>query len=118
VLVVDDEEAVRQVAAEVLGKAGHEILLAHDGLQALELFTPATRTYRVVLLDVSMPRLDGLETYKRIREMKSEVPVVLMSGYDQEAAMERFAGLGIRAFLQKPFSPAELRAIVAKVSGG
>ena len=118
VLVVDDEEAVRQVAAEVLGKAGHEILLAHDGLQALELFTPATRTYRAVLLDVSMPRLDGLETYKRIREMKSEVPVVLMSGYDQEAALERFAGLGIRAFLQKPFTPAELRAIVAKVVAG
>lgn len=116
VLVVDDEEAIRQVAAEVLGQAGYEVMVACDGRQALELFTPATRTYRVVLLDLSMPRLDGLETYKMIRELKSVVPVVLMSGYEEEAALERFAGLGIRAFLQKPFTPAGLQAIVTRAA--
>ena len=114
VLVVDDEETIRQVASETLTKAGYDIVVACDGLQALERFPGAGVTCRVVLLDLSMPRLDGLETFKRIRELKSEVPVVLMSGYGEEAAMERFAGLGISAFLQKPFTTAALQAVVAK----
>ena len=117
VLVVDDEETVRQVAVETLTKAGYEIVVACDGVQALELFAPVSLTCRAVLLDLSMPRLDGLETFKRIRELKSEVPVVLMSGYGEEAAMERFAGLGISAFLQKPFTTAALQAVMAKAFG-
>ncbi|MFT3830175.1 MAG: MASE1 domain-containing protein [Opitutaceae bacterium] len=115
-LVVDDEAAVRQVAVDVLGNAGMAVVAASDGVQALELFGTDGQGLHAVLLDLSMPRLGGLETFKRLRERRSDIPVVLMSGFEAEEALERFAGLGITGFLQKPFTIQALRAVVADVS--
>ncbi len=115
-LVVDDEAAVRQVAADVLGGAGLAVVAASDGVQALELFGAEGHGVQAVLLDLSMPRLGGLETFKRLRERCAGVPVVLMSGFEAEEALERFAGLGITGFLQKPFTIQTLRGVVLDVA--
>ncbi|HLP02052.1 MAG TPA: MASE1 domain-containing protein [Opitutaceae bacterium] len=115
-LVVDDEAAVRQVAVDVLGNAGLTVIAASDGVQALELFGADGQGTHAVLLDLSMPRLGGLETFKRLRERRADIPVVLMSGFEAEEALERFAGLGITGFLQKPFTIQALRAVVTDVS--
>jgi PAS domain S-box-containing protein len=115
-LVVDDEAAVRQVASDVLGSAGIAAVAAVDGVQALELFGVDGQGLHAVLLDLSMPRLGGLETFKRLRRCRPDIPVVLMSGFEEDEALERFAGMGITGFLQKPFTIQALRAIVADVS--
>ena len=117
-LVVDDEATVRQVAAEMLGASGVASVLAADGLQALGLFGADGRGFRAVLLDYSMPQLDGVETFRRLRQRRPDIPVVLMSGFAVEEALERFTGLGITGFLQKPFSTGALLTAVAAVSGG
>ena len=117
ILVVDDEAAVRQVATDILAQHGSTTTVAEDGLRALELLGGDELRVHAVLLDYSMPRLDGLETFKRLRERRRDLPVVLMSGFDREVALERFAGLGITGFLQKPFSPADLLAAVATAAG-
>ena len=118
VLVVDDEATIRQVAADVLTQNGIPATTASDGLQALELFAAPGAGFRAVLLDFSMPRLDGVETLKRLRARQPDIAVVLMSGFEAEEALERFAGLGISGFLQKPFTPAALLAAMAKAHTG
>ncbi len=110
ILVVDDEQTIRQVAADLLAKNGFRTIVAEDGLKAVELLGAEQRPIRAVLLDYSMPKIDGLETLKRLRSLRPELPIVLMSGFEAEEALERFAGLRVSAFLQKPFSAAELIA--------
>jgi len=117
VLIVDDEETIRQVAADVLTKAGFQTVVAADGLLALEALAVDGREFRGVLLDFSMPRLDGVETFKRIKARYPKLPVVLMSGYEEEDAVERFAGLGLSGFVQKPFTPATLQQLLQKALG-
>ncbi len=113
VLIVDDEDTIRQVAAEVLVKSGNRTTVAEDGRRALELFARDERSFHAVLLDYAMPHLDGLETFRQLRQRRPDLPVVLMSGFDRDEALERFANLGLSGFLQKPFTPAQLLAAIA-----
>ena len=107
VLVVDDHEAVRNVARTGLEMAGYEVLLACDGVEAMTAFKQA-KTVDAVVLDLTMPRLGGLETLAQLREVAPHVPVILMSGYGEKELQTRFAGLGFSAFLPKPFVPSDL----------
>lgn len=107
VLIVDDHEAVRNVARAGLEMAGYEVLLASDGVEAVSVFNDAPKIDAVVL-DLTMPRRGGLETLAEIRKISSDVPVILMSGYGEKDLQSRFAGLGFSAFLPKPFVPTDL----------
>jgi CheY-like chemotaxis protein len=104
VLVVDDEEVVRQMAQRMLERCGFTVLQAGDGRQGLDLFQTRAADIRLVLLDLTMPRLDGLQAFKEIRRLRPQVPVILTSGYTEQEAITRFDGLGLTGFLQKPFS--------------
>ncbi len=113
VLIVDDEDTIREIAAEVLVKNGHSTTVAEDGRRALELFARDDRRFHVVLLDYAMPHLDGLETFRQLRQRRTDLPVILMSGFEREEALDRFVNLGLAGFLQKPFTPTELLAAIA-----
>jgi signal transduction histidine kinase len=99
VLLADDEERVRRTTRLLLESAGFEVLEAQDGSEAIEVFEANADGLDVVVLDVSMPGLDGTDALVKIRELRPEVPAVLMSGYD-EARVEPQSGT---AFVQKPF---------------
>ncbi|HEY4299796.1 MAG TPA: PAS domain S-box protein [Candidatus Didemnitutus sp.] len=103
VLVVDDEEAVRKVAARLLEKLGFAVDIAADGQEALVLFESAAEDYAVVLLDQTMPRMDGEETFRRMRLLRPQVRVLLMSGFNRVDMLDRFMGQGLAGFVQKPF---------------
>jgi PAS domain S-box-containing protein len=103
VLVVDDEEAVRTVAVRLLEKLGFAVQTASDGEEALAIFQAEAAAYRLVLLDLTMPRLDGEETFRRLRQLRPEISVVLMSGFNKVDAINRFTGRGLAGFVQKPF---------------
>ncbi len=108
ILVVDDEEGVRMVAAELLRSMGFDILLAADGLEALERFQTSPVPIRAVLMDLTMPHLDGVETFRELRRLDPHCRVVLTSGYNEQDAIQNFLGRGLAAFVQKPFLRGDL----------
>jgi two-component system cell cycle sensor histidine kinase/response regulator CckA len=107
-LVVDDEASVRAVTAGILERKGFTVHLASDGRDGADRFAAAPDQFRAVLLDLTMPRLNGEETLREIRRLRPRIPVLLMSGFNSHEAENRFAGLGLNGFLQKPFGGDDL----------
>ena len=110
VLVVDDEEAVRSIAATVLEIHGAGTLTAASGDEALALLRTHGEKIALVLLDLTMPGISGEETLRRIRMLGASQPVILMSGYSETETMQRSTNLGVAGFIQKPFEVATLLA--------
>ncbi|PRQ07794.1 hybrid sensor histidine kinase/response regulator [Enhygromyxa salina] len=115
VLVVDDEQMIRELAGEVLEGAGHSVLLGHDGDDGLRLFNAHVDTIDVVVLDRTMPGLDGLELLAKIRERRPDIPVIISSGYAQDEGSRQLSALGIDAILQKPWAPRDLVHLVGEL---
>jgi signal transduction histidine kinase len=103
VLVIDDEEAVRNVARRMLERVGFTVLTAVDGRAGLELFQRRADGIDAVLLDLTMPHMNGEETFRALRRIRTDVPVILTSGYSEQDTSAEFAGKGIAGFVQKPF---------------
>jgi signal transduction histidine kinase len=116
-LVVDDEDTVRAAAARMLEALGFEVLMAETGAEAIELFRRAHASISVVLLDLTMPRKGGVEVFRELRAVQPDAAVILMSGYDEQVAVDPFADDGLAGFLQKPFRLEELRARVRAALG-
>lgn len=109
VLVVDDEETVRELCGEMLRNMGFRTLLAADGHDALRIFRDHGGGIDCVLLDLMMPGLDGVGTYQELQRMDPNVKVILCSGYSVEEATERFAGFELAGFIGKPYGLRQLR---------
>jgi CheY-like chemotaxis protein len=118
VLVVEDEEGVRDVAERILQEIGFDTVTAVDGRDALEVMDRVGSSVTAVLLDLSMPRMGGLETFRHLREHRPELPVILMSGYNEQVVAPQFndSGPGITAFLQKPFLAEDLIGVLRRVA--
>jgi CheY-like chemotaxis protein len=108
VLLVDDEEAVRSLAARMLERMGFTVLTAADGVEGIELFRARAEEVRCVLLDFSMPRMDGVQASQELHRIKSGVPIVVCSGFNRPEVEHRFQGVPIASFLHKPFRYEEL----------
>ena len=118
VLLAEDESGVREVVGRMLERIGFRVLPAQDGIEALEALDRSNQAVTAVLLDVSMPRMGGAETLRRIRELRRDLPVILMSGYtEQEVASKLLNGdHGATGFLQKPFLPEDLASALRHIS--
>ena len=108
VLLVDDEETVRTVGRQMLERAGFNVLIAVDGRQALDIFTKQSNDITCVLLDLTMPNMDGEETFRELLRVKNDVRVILSSGYNEQEAIDRFTHSGLAGFIQKPYQFASL----------
>jgi CheY-like chemotaxis protein len=108
-LIVDDEEAVRGVVARMCSNMGFEVFTATDGVHALDVYKEKANRIDAVLLDLTMPHMDGEETFREVRRMNPDAFVLLMSGFNEQEAMGRFVGKGLAGFIQKPFTPEQLR---------
>lgn len=104
VLIVDDEEAIREVVRDILELSGIETILAANGQEAIELFTQHHDRIRVILLDLRMPIMSGTETYHRLRELDPHVRVILSSGYDDKVSSLNFQVDDAVYFLRKPYA--------------
>jgi len=109
VLIADDEANVRAVGKAMLEHIGFKVVIAPDGRDALKTLDKYADEIVCVLLDLTMPRLGGEETFREIRELAPGLPVILCSGYHEQDATRAFAGKGLAGFIQKPFSLATLR---------
>ncbi len=115
VLVADDEETVRFVTSQMLEIVGFDVVTAYDGTQALELFREDPDKWVLVLLDLTMPRLDGVDTHREIHRIRPDLRVLVMSGFSEQEVMGRFAGSGFAGFIHKPFRTATLIEKVQEV---
>jgi PAS domain S-box-containing protein len=118
ILVVDDEEIVRRIARTALERAGYTVLQAADGREAIEVFEREAGDIRLVALDMTMPGMSGEETFRRLREIEAEVPVLVSSGYAKAEVFQRFGG-SIDGYLHKPYGITDLaRAVRAALDKG
>lgn len=117
ILVVDDEDSVRAVASALLRRRGFRTQEASDGVKALEIFQQQPDAFDLVLLDLTMPSMNGEETLRALRDVHPTVNVLLMSGYNEQDVTRMFAGRSLSGFLQKPFRAEELYASVARSLG-
>jgi len=115
ILLIDDEEIVRQTAKAALEGAGYTVLLALDGVSGLDVFYRHREELDLVLLDLGMPGKTGTEVLREIREVDSMIPVVIASGYSEEEVAKRFEGAAISGTIAKPFTGPRLVAAVARV---
>lgn len=114
ILLVDDEEIVRKVAKTALEIQGYHVVLAHNGKEAVEVFQEMSDSISLVILDLTMPVMGGVDALPHLRAIRPEVTVMLSSGYTEADAMRRFSADGLAGFIQKPYTSAQLRQ---KVNG-
>ncbi|MDQ6950812.1 MAG: transporter substrate-binding domain-containing protein [Mariprofundales bacterium] len=115
VLIVDDEETVREAAAMMLEAMGFAILTAVDGEDGVRVYRQHQAKIVVVLMDMTMPRMDGKRCFTELRRINQDVRVVLSSGYNAQEATSQFAGQGLAGFLQKPYFPDTLQARMREI---
>ncbi len=118
VLIADDEETVCTVGKQMLERLGFSVLTAPDGREALKVFREHADEFVCVLLDLTMPHMDGEEAFRAMRRLHPDVPVILCSGYNERDATQRFAGKGLAGFIQKPYNMTTLREKLAEVLRG
>lgn len=115
VLVVDDEETVRDVCRRALQEAGYQVLTAADGAEGLEVFREHRALIVAVVLDLTMPKMDGQQAFNAMRMIVPGVKVLLMSGFSESEVISRFTSKTPAAFIQKPYTPEMLLAKVRSI---
>jgi two-component system cell cycle sensor histidine kinase/response regulator CckA len=118
VLVIDDQAGVRDVARSALQLYGYSVLTADNGLRGVELFREWQDEVDVVILDLTMPVMDGEEALWHLREIRPNLKVILSSGYSEIDATRRFSGKGLAGFLQKPYTARKLGEAVRQALPG
>ena len=113
VLVVDDDNDVRDAVSFILESLGYKVLIACDGQEALEIFREHNADIDVVLLDWRMPGMNGKECYQELRKIDPDVIAILTTGYGQEGMAQDLHGEGIHGFIRKPYRTQELAEVVA-----
>jgi two-component system cell cycle sensor histidine kinase/response regulator CckA len=115
ILLVDDEDGVRMVAARMLEQLGYHVLSVSSGSRALEIYPGEQRRIDLVILDMIMPGMGGVETFHKFKEVNPKVRVLLSSGFSLDGDAERLMAAGARGFIQKPYRLANLSHKVAEI---
>ena len=118
ILVVDDEQMVLSVFRRVLTEGGYELVCAQSGFECVDLFRRGGPSYDLVLTDLSMPLMDGEETFQRLRQIAPAAKVVLMAGFVDNSRLEKMMSNGLSGFVGKPFAPVEILAVVTSLLSG
>jgi CheY-like chemotaxis protein len=114
VLLADDEETVRGIGAEMLKELGFTVVTAADGRDAVEIFR-SRDDISFVILDLTMPHMDGEQCFRELRQLKPDVKVIMSSGYNEQEVTGKFAGKGLAGFLQKPYKLSTLQDVIRKL---
>ncbi len=109
IIIVDDEESVRAVGKRMLEKYGFTVKTARDGIEGLKVYQEMGESVVCVLLDLTMPHMDGEQTFRELRRINPNVKVILCSGYNEQDATQNFSGKGLAGFLKKPYTLSKLR---------
>jgi PAS domain S-box-containing protein len=114
ILIVDDEKSIRVVGSKMLEKIGFNVLTASDGIEAIAKYKEHHEDIVCILLDLTMPNMDGIETFHELHKINPDFKVILCSGYNQQDATESFPINSLNGFLKKPFSLGKLQEVLKK----
>lgn len=114
ILVVDDEAANRELMSDMLRATGYQTILASDGVDCMQRLLPHIDEIAGVVLDATMPRKSGVETYKEIRAIKPDMPILVVSGFSEEIVSLGFETQTMTHFLQKPFAQSQFLSAVRR----
>ncbi|MCP5048506.1 MAG: response regulator, partial [bacterium] len=112
ILVIDDEEIMRQTAKDILEECGYEVILAENGEQGVQLYQAHKDKIKAVLMDMVMPKMSGKQSYIEISKINKDVKVILASGFKQDDRVESILQLGVNGFIQKPYSLVKLANLI------
>jgi len=115
ILVVDDEEIMRTVAKDILEECGYDVLVANNGKEGLESFEKHNNEIKAVMLDMVMPEMSGKEAFIKIKEIEPNVSVLLTSGFRKDQRVEDALSLGVKDFIQKPYTLEKLSEAVYRL---
>ena len=115
VLVVDDEEAIREVATKILEMGGYKVITANDGTEALGEFVQHQQEIRLVITDILMPYMDGIALIRSLRQIEPSVTIIAASGQEADAEFLTTAGIKVEKFLPKPFTAETLLSAIYSV---
>ena len=116
VLVADDNEVAQRLCRRVLEKAGHRVLTASDGIEAVKIALEPSGAPDVILMDVAMPAMDGLEAMRKIKAEKPNLAIVIASAHSMAGDRERFLAAGADDVLSKPFKLTDLTSVVERLT--
>lgn len=114
ILIADDEKYIRDLATKMLTIAGYSVLLAQNGREAITMYTENIKQISCIILDLTMPELDGVEALAELRKISYSVPIIISSGYCENDIEERFKDKNISGFLQKPYQITEIVSAIKK----
>lgn len=117
ILLVDDEEMIVDVGQRMLSRLGYEVLIAKSGQEALSIYQANADSIDLVVLDMVLPQMSGEEIYDQLRQMNSEVKVILSSGYGLDSKVSEIMARGCSGFIQKPFNLQSLSETIQAVLG-
>lgn len=115
IMVVDDEPMALVLSKHVLTQAGFEVVTAQSGLECLDLYRSRPGRFDLILLDLTMPLMDGEETFNRLREIDAKAVVVLNTGFIEEHRLEQMMADGLAGFVPRPYQPAEVIAQIKSI---
>jgi excisionase family DNA binding protein len=115
ILVADDEEAIRGLLARTLALAEYDVRTVADGQSAIDLLR--AERFQLLITDLRMPGIDGLEVIREARRLSAALPVVIITGFPSEASAIEAINLGVSGYLTKPFRVAKVLAVAAKALG-
>jgi excisionase family DNA binding protein len=117
VLVVDDEESVRELLSKTLALAEYRVDTVAGGAAALERLRDARDAYDLMFADLMMPDMDGLTLIRQVKRLKSDLPIIIITGFSTESSAIEAVNLGVAGYLTKPFRVPQVLAAAAKVLG-
>jgi signal transduction histidine kinase/ActR/RegA family two-component response regulator len=117
ILLVDDEDTVRSVTRRMLERAGFSVITAADGREAVRVFRDSADKLACVLMDLTMPHMNGDVAFREMHKIRSDIPIILSSGYNPQDVRARFAGKGLAGFIQKPYQLADMIETLRSVLG-
>ncbi len=112
VFVVDDEQVIRELTCDILEGQGYRVLSARNGREAVDMLGKDPETVDLVILDMSMPEMDGIQTFRAMREIRPDLKVLVSSGYTEDPSVKRLVAQGASGVLTKPFKIDELSRII------
>lgn len=101
ILIVDDDAGFRRTLSQILNKKGYEVSEAENGFKAIELLKE--RAFGAILMDIKMPVMDGVQTYKKLKQIRPEISVIMMTAFTLDELIAEAVGEGVYAILRKPF---------------
>ena len=116
VLVADDNEVAQRLCRRILEKAGHKVLTASDGQEAVNIALGPAGAPDMILMDVAMPGMDGLEAMRQIKAQKPGLAIVIASAHSMASDRERFLAAGADEVLSKPFKLTDLTSVVDRLA--